>query len=152
MSKQTIIIVGCLAILGLLIAGISVMQQRNISPLEVLRGVVPTPTDVFLAGETRGNSTIPAETTSYEQSMQTIYKSEDQIIEREGAIGKLLDLVPQRGTNFTLTFDFDQAQYVVIIPSDKRTEGDAEFDAFLKQNGIQSRAWFREGLLLIQYP
>lgn len=96
-------------------------------------------------------SLIPGNSESYRKSTQIIAATEAPILEREKIVGKLQFKMPYKGVNFQIVYDYKLLQYVVTIPNDKISEGNTEFDTFLKQNGIADRSWIRKELLVIRY-
>ncbi len=96
-------------------------------------------------------SLIPGNSESYRKSGQIIALTEAPLLKQEKVVGKLQFKMPYKGTNFQMDYDYKLLQYIVIIPNDKISEGNTEFDTFLKQNGIADRSWIRKELLVIRY-
>lgn len=64
-------------------------------------------------------------------------------------LGKLLEIVPYQGTNFSFIYDIDKNNYIATISADNKIVGEQEFDTFLKGNGIENRTWIHN--LVIEY-
>lgn len=64
-------------------------------------------------------------------------------------VGKLLTVVPYEGTHFSLIYDIGKNDYIATINASNREAGEQEMDAFLKNNGIESRSWIHN--LVIEY-
>lgn len=80
---------------------------------------------------------------SYIKKAQEIENSERAEREKGQQVGKLLSLVPYKGTYFSISFDYAQVNFVVELNKSHLSEANQEFDAFLIKNGIQSRSWIK---------
>lgn len=63
---------------------------------------------------------------------------------QEFLVGKLIEKLPYSGANFSLYYDFSKNQFILYVNPSASSEGNAEFDAFLKQNGVESRSWIKD--------
>ena len=63
---------------------------------------------------------------------------EDQ---RSSLISGLIDLTPHSGKFFSLYFTYKTYSFVLYVDTKHQKEGNANFDSFLKQNGITNRSW-----------
>jgi hypothetical protein len=131
-----------------LIAFTAVLQRRTEQSSSTTTQIPIPTTNVLITPGTP--STIPAQSEEYQKSIQIIHNQEAPFIKREAAVGKLLDILPYEGTNFKMENDYQAMQYVVTIKKGKETEGQDEFDAFLKLHEIVDQSWIRKELLRIQ--
>lgn len=69
--------------------------------------------------------------------------------EKSTKAGLLLEKVPYKGKLFTFDYSTDDLAFKVILDSSQVLEANQEFDAFLKQNGIEDKSWLRD--LKIEY-
>lgn len=67
--------------------------------------------------------------------------SEEEINKRSFVVSGLIDKLPYFGTNFTLSYSFSGANFILYINPKEESAGNSEFDLFLKKNGIDSRSW-----------
>lgn len=149
--KKTYIIIAFIIVTIFLVLITNLLQSDKKTVANNPLSPTPIPTvEIEFPTET-SSSNIPAQGKQYQSSANQIAKVEAPIIEKEAAVGRLLDLLPYQGKDFRMESDYKNAQYVVTILKDKEKEGNAEFDAFLKQNGVAERAWIRDNLLVIRY-
>ncbi len=80
---------------------------------------------------------------SYVQKAQQAESSDKTEREQGQLVGKLLSVVPYKGTYFSIVFNYDSVDFVVELNQSHLTEANQEFDAFLLKNGIQSRSWIK---------
>lgn len=149
--KKTYIIIAFVIVTIFLVLITNLLQSRKktvsdnlLSPTLVPTVGIESPTEI-------PSSNVPAQGKQYQTSADQIAKVEAPIIEKEAAVGRLLDLLPYTGENFRMENDYKNAQFIVTIPKTKEEEGNIEFDAFLKQNGVAERSWIRDNLLVIRY-
>ncbi len=60
---------------------------------------------------------------------------------RSYLVGDLIEKLPYSGKNFSLYYILNTSQFVLYISPRDSTGGNNEFDAFLKQNGVDDRSW-----------
>lgn len=66
------------------------------------------------------------------------------LIDRENRgflIGELILKLPYEGNDFTLSYNAEDDLFDLYINSANRVQGEAEFESFLKENGIASKTW-----------
>lgn len=51
-------------------------------------------------------------------------------------IVNIMDKLPYKGTNFTLSYDSNTGGFILNINPSNKSAGSAEFEDFLKQNGV----------------
>lgn len=66
-----------------------------------------------------------------------------EITRKESLVGNLLDKAPYNGKNFSFYYSYEKSEFVLYLPTTTQVAGNQEFDAFLKQNGVESRTWIR---------
>lgn len=86
---------------------------------------------------------LPAQGREYQDSLQVIQKSEEEEISRDSLVGELLNLIPYKGSNFTLDYSFTNNHFILILDKGSESEGNQEFDQFLKNNNVLDRNWIR---------
>jgi len=79
----------------------------------------------------------------YKQKAAQIQQQNQQFNNQEEKVGQLLNKVPYQGTNFKLVFDSSSSEFVVTINQNNKTQGETEFENFLKQNQIEDKSWIR---------
>lgn len=149
--KKTYIIITFIVITIFLVLITNLLQSGKKTVSNNLLSPTPIPTVSIESPTEAPSSNVPAQGKQYQTNASQIVKAEAPIIEKEAAVGRLLDLLPYQGKDFRMESDYKNAQYVVTIPKDKEKEGNAEFDTFLKQNGVAERSWIRDNLLVIRY-
>lgn len=95
--------------------------------------------------ENPNNSSVPTpfpSGVSGGENLQPGTQAEQEIVRRSYTIGQLINLLPYNGSNFSLFYSFSTNVFTLYINPSKQTEGNTEFDAFLKKNGIDNRSWF----------
>lgn len=76
----------------------------------------------------------------YEQSLKKIEGEEREDLRREELVSKLLNKLPYKSDNFSMSHSVRINRFIVTI---KNTQGESDFDQFLKENGISDRSWIR---------
>jgi len=56
-------------------------------------------------------------------------------------ISNLAAILPFIGENFSMSYDFDNDEYTVYINPAQQAQGEAEFEAYLKEKGIPTSSW-----------
>lgn len=79
----------------------------------------------------------------YKEQVKEIIDKEGPLRARDSLVSALINKLPYAGNNFSMRFDFDNAQFIVEIDKANPQEGNIQFDEFLKVNNIESRSWFR---------
>lgn len=69
-------------------------------------------------------------------------KSEQIELNKDSALGNLISKLPYTGRYFYFVYDFPKGSFVLTLDKNNITQGNSNFDAFLKTNGIQDRSWF----------
>jgi len=76
-----------------------------------------------------------------------LYLNQTEGNEREhplgGEIDAIYDKTPYVGNYFNLVYNESDAWFYLYIDPSSRTEGNKEFDQFLKDNGIPNRSFFK---------
>lgn len=148
--KKFILIAGIFVfILTLFIMIVNSFQQQEETALPLLPSPFPTITpfepDVTVTGF------IPGNTQNYRESVRKANQQETNAITQDAALGRLLEFLPYSGTNFSMRYDYNQNKFFVTIPSAKRSDGEKEFNDFLKKNGVQNRDWISSSALIMTY-
>ena len=60
-------------------------------------------------------------------------------VEESSDVMSLLDKVPHYGENFAFFYNYDQNFFILYVNPNNQTAGNAEFDNFLKENGIEDK-------------
>lgn len=111
--------------------------------------LLPTPTIVkVLVEPNKVYPPIPGQSKEYKKSAEEIEATIAPQIKQDSLIGSLLNKLPYYGNNFSMNYDFNNNQFTVIIKIDKKTEGDKEFNEFLKENKILDKSWFNNLTIL----
>ena len=76
---------------------------------------------------------------SYIDASNKMLADQAPLIEENKNIGKLVSEMPYKGTLFAMDFDYQHGHFVANLSKAKKTEADAEFDAYLKSKGISSK-------------
>ena len=76
---------------------------------------------------------------------------DQQINQQSSLIQALVDKTPHIEKNFSLYYNFNDNQFVLHINLYSETQGNIDFDNFLKQNGVMSRSWFTN-LVILKTP
>lgn len=149
-NKKTLfllIICGLVGILIIVIAIINLSLSRQQTTYQA--ATTPTPVQVEFPPQTDSSSPpIPAQGTEYNQSVRKIQEEEKQAIYESSQVGKLLDILPYTGTNFSLSYSYSKNVFTLVLNGQNQSLGNAEFDRFLQQQGIQNRSWIKN--LVIQ--
>lgn len=136
-KKYVIVLGGVLfVILSLIILSFSLFQGSSARPpvtttSPTLPDTTPAPTEFDPYDE------------EYTKSVEQINKEELPEVKQDQKVALFLEKLPMQGTNFTAAYDMETNTVQVTIPTAKRTEGEAEFDAFLRANGVESRDWIQ---------
>jgi hypothetical protein len=64
-----------------------------------------------------------------------------QTDKQSGDVMRLLKVTPYHGTNFALFYSYEGNYFTLYINPSNPSAGNAEFDGFLRQNGISNRSW-----------
>ncbi len=98
----------------------------------------PTPAQVVPNG---------AESNSYQISQ------DDKIrINQQYAISRLTTKLPYKGKDFSLSFSYNSANFLLTLNQNNLTAANSGFDDYLRQNGIQDRYWFNNSLIITSEP
>lgn len=62
-------------------------------------------------------------------------------IDRSYLVSQLIPKLPYRSNNFSLFYSFSDDKFTLYINSGNQNQGNADFDSFLKQNGVADRSW-----------
>lgn len=60
---------------------------------------------------------------------------------RSFLVGSLINILPYHGRNFSFYYNFSTNQFILYINPAAVSQGNTEFDAFLKQNHVEARSW-----------
>lgn len=63
-------------------------------------------------------------------------------------VGGLINKLPYKGENFSFYYNFGTDQFILYIGPSASSDGNTEFNSFLKQNGVDDRSWI-ENLVII---
>jgi len=63
-------------------------------------------------------------------------------LNKDSALGNLVSKLPYTGRYFYFVYDFPKGSFVLTLDKNNITQGNSNFDAFLRNNGIQDRSWF----------
>lgn len=131
-KRNYVYILAGFAILIALVA--LLLGQSRPSPLP------PEPIQIFTPSPTAQTSQLkPVSGEKY----QEISQSDQEQLNKDSLVAQLIKKLPYQGTNFSLEYDYENNQFSITFVSGRQTEGDQEFDAFLKINQIQDRSWLK---------
>ncbi len=103
-------------------------------------GEKPTPYPTAVPG-TIDTPPPPGQGGQYEQSTKKIADTETSKIKKDQAVTHLLDIMPQKGQYFKMSYDINNNKFHVIINKDHKNEAEAELNDLLHKNGIESQTW-----------
>lgn len=83
----------------------------------------------------------PAGSISFPEDFNTASPEDIKKAKESYLVGQLIPALPHHGTNFSLYYDFSKNQFILYLNPFATSEGSVEFDAFLKQNGVEDRSW-----------
>lgn len=63
----------------------------------------------------------------------------------------LINKLPYSGNNFSLFYSFSTNQFTLYINPNNQSEGNSEFDSFLKSNDVADRSWI-QNLVITTIP
>jgi len=105
------------------------------SPTQKQVQTFPTPTLVLRSTQT----SLPEQSASENYNISA---QEKQKINQAYFVSSLVNNVPYRGQDFTLAYNFDTATFLLTLDKNNLTAANAEFNAYLKTNGIKDKSWF----------
>ena len=59
------------------------------------------------------------------------------------AISALIEKLPHEGNYFSLSYDFSKDSFMLLLNTTSSATGEAEFESFLKQNGVLDESWLQ---------
>ncbi len=115
------------------------------SPKKSTPPITPVPTSFHYLNPTDRSRYFsrPDNNPDYNKSFEKQIKEEDVFIKRESQVGSLLRVLPYKGTDFMMEYDYKNLNFVVTINKERAVAGNTEFDLFLQQHGINNRTWIR---------
>jgi len=116
------------------------------TPLEENQLINPTPTS---ASSTSTKDPNDPYSDAYKDSVEKIRVQEQATLDQDKKVSAFINKLPVQGINFTASYDISSNSVTVTIPSDKKAEGEKEFDNYLGANGIKERSWIQN--LTIRY-
>ena len=60
--------------------------------------------------------------------------------EQSGNVMSLLNLIPYKGSNFALFYNYDDNSFTLYVNPASPAQGNTEFEAFLRKNGVSNRS------------
>lgn len=66
---------------------------------------------------------------------------EKEAAKRSALVTQLINFLPYSGADFSFFYSFTTNEFTLYIPFPNQQAGNAEFDFFLKQHGVDSRSW-----------
>lgn len=121
------IIISALIILAL--AFLVVIVLSHLSSGNKNGDVFPTPSPLIQGGESEAKPGV--ENTSQDEEKNR----------RSFLVGQLINQIPYNGASFSLYYNFSKNEFILYINPSTPSQGNVEFDAFLKKNGVESRSW-----------
>ena len=109
----------------------SSQKPTEVSPppqTQRLPTVEPLPTDFY--------------SKEYQQSVEKINKEQEPLLKQDLLVSRFQDSLPYSGRYIFVTYNLSLNEVVVKRDPNQKDAADAEFDALLKKNNIDSRAWF----------
>lgn len=65
-------------------------------------------------------------------------------------VGKLVNKLPHKGNDFSFSYDSSKNIFLLSLNEDNSNAANAEFDDYLRQNGISNRSWFENLSIVLQ--
>lgn len=130
------------ALLIILIIMAVVSRRTNNTATNNPNGPTITPFDT-----TNGSGVSPTlavqQSKEYLESVKKSFEEAKEPMRRSSYVSALTPLLPYRGQNFRFEYSYDTLDYTVIFNKNAPALGNAEFDQFLKDHGVDSRDWIR---------
>lgn len=79
----------------------------------------------------------------YNANKKMLEETKDQAY-RSSKVGGLLDRVPHSGKLFTFEYSYQTGKFTVTLLKGQLPQANAEFDAWLKENGVQDQSWIQK--------
>jgi hypothetical protein len=102
----------------------------------------------FLVSQFNGGKPSPtplpsgeAQTPQEGKSYSALTDQAQEQIRKDELVGKLIDQLPHKGTNFTLTYNISNNRFTATFNTKNRAQGEQELNQYLKQNQIDSTDW-----------
>jgi hypothetical protein len=88
------------------------------------------------------NTILPTNTnTAVPNSIPTVIPSDYP--PNTATISALIENLPYQGTYFSLSYDFSDDSFLLLLNKNNANEGEIEFANFLKQNGVLDKDWLQ---------
>lgn len=157
-NRSRIYIIIALAVLAFIVIFVVLLSRIKpaITPSPTAGKPTPANTPTMIPYDVRnlrpspGEPTIFQQTEEYQKIQNDIRLTEAPEIERGQKVTVLLRIVPYKGKLFQFDYNTKALSYQVIFDKDRVLEANTEFDTFLKENGIESRFWFRDLKIVYQ--
>jgi hypothetical protein len=101
-------------------------------PISLFPG--PTPVIVNTGGESSASDS---------GGPGTMDEATKEALDQSYLVGKLADKLPYYGTNFNFYYSYSRNIFMLYLKPANKQAGNVEFDAFLKQNGVNNRSWIK---------
>ncbi len=79
----------------------------------------------------------------YKDSVDKIAEKNKSALQRDAAVADLLDIVPYKGSHFTLTYSYKTNEFTLVVDKNNKALGSQEFDQWLKEHNVDSRSWIK---------
>jgi hypothetical protein len=125
--KKTYLLIIALFILAAIFIVVALVAVPN-KQITILTAPSPTPS-------TNNSTTNNAVFNSFPLTTPTGYPP------NTASISALIGKLPYQGTYFSLSYDFASDSFLLSLSTTNQTQGEMEFENFLKQNGVLDKNW-----------
>jgi hypothetical protein len=73
-----------------------------------------------------------------------------EFFKRQNLIGQLTDLLPYKGSSFSLAYSLEKNTFEAKISKNSQSRGLEELDQFLKRNQIESKDWIKNLVIIYE--
>lgn len=143
----TLSIVILVVLIGLILT--SIFATPSSQSIETTLSPTPTqtiqvsPPDIRQDPKYRNNPYRVESEPAYIKSLEDIDAKNKEQLEKAGAVGRLLTKLPYTGNAFSLRYDYGNNIFYLTLVRDNRTQGNQEFEQFLRENDILDRSWIK---------
>lgn len=88
--------------------------------------------------------------TLFQSNADYVFKNPPLQLKYDSLVGQLEDRLPYSGTNFSLIHNFDNGTITAVMNRDAAQAGNQELDSYLKSQGIESRDWIKNLVIIYQ--
>lgn len=96
------------------------------------------------------NSSVPYSASEPTGGKEVLTPQAQQAINQDQKVSELIAQMPFQGKNFDLSYDLSTNTFTLTLTQATQSEGNLEFDEYLKQNGISNRNSIRYLNIVVQ--